>query len=126
MFLCGAAAILLLGALHYLRERPRHRINLKSYEAIQGGMSEGEVEAIFGVPDGDYSTGPVSIFCSNGRPHEDYGPPDPEGEVKGWIGNDTYVCVAFDKEGKVRSKSYADVELRNQMVLTRIRKLLGL
>ena len=47
---------------------PAHRINQESYDKIQIGMSPEEVEAIFGVPPGSYSTkkGSVCLTCTPG------------------------------------------------------------
>ena len=39
---------------------PKHNINLASLEKIENGMTLADVEAILGVPSGDYTTGPTT------------------------------------------------------------------
>jgi len=54
-----AAFLMAGGAVWACRQAlapPSHRINPESFEQIQGGMTPAEVEAIIGVPPGDYST----------------------------------------------------------------------
>jgi hypothetical protein len=45
---------------------PRHRIGYENYQKIKIGMALAEVEALLGVPAGDYSTRPV-VFYRVGR-----------------------------------------------------------
>ncbi|HMF15961.1 MAG TPA: hypothetical protein VKE98_02090 [Gemmataceae bacterium] len=59
---------------------PRHRINRESLEKIQVGMTLEEVEAILGVPPGDYATKEIGIA---------------------WVGEEGAIHVMLNPEGRV-------------------------
>jgi hypothetical protein len=63
--LCLAAFLFLALATFvslWFATRPVHRVNLVNAQKIEKGMELEEVEAILGVPAGDYSTRPVWYF----------------------------------------------------------------
>jgi hypothetical protein len=55
-FLRGTIAVLMIGTLflYPLLAPPPHRIDEPHFQLITEGMTEAEVEAIFGVPAGSY------------------------------------------------------------------------
>ena len=77
---------------------PSHRIDAESYENIKKGMTENEVEGIFGVPAGDYDP-PMK----NERiyPVSDLFVPAVPAEAKEWKGRGLVVTIWFDDTGKV-------------------------
>jgi hypothetical protein len=68
--------------------RPAHRINEHNIQQLKQGMTRAEVEAIFGVPPGDYSTRPVEIRF-------DLDPP-----CETWPSNNARVQIHFDDNGR--------------------------
>ena len=93
--------------------QPAHRINAESYAKIRRGMTEKEIEGIFGVPFGQYTTGKVSCVIQTmtiAIQHSSYRLPDyhlssPGGLFqmphKAWIGNEIGIWVYFDEDGRV-------------------------
>lgn len=69
-----------------------HRINLASYEKIQGGMTLSDMESLLGVPPGDYST--QSYFRFGGIGLSD------AWQIE-WIGNEGRIGVQLDKQNRV-------------------------
>jgi hypothetical protein len=62
LFWFGFAACLCLAVFWGVRLlTPPHRINRESFEKIQVGMTQGEIEKLFGVPPGEYTTGPYRL-----------------------------------------------------------------
>src|SRR4051794_12625345 len=53
------AAVLLGGYFVLWLTAPRHNVSRESFERLQPGMAEPEVEALLGGPAGDYSSGPL-------------------------------------------------------------------
>ena len=76
---------------------PVHRVNMTSLSQIRVGMALSKVEAIFGLPPGDYSEQSKTIFTIY---------QDPEGFPQGWR-RETWqspnaLCVVyFDRDDKV-------------------------
>jgi hypothetical protein len=66
---------------------PRHRINRESLEKIQVGMTLEEVEAILGVPPGDYATKECGIA---------------------WVGDEGAIHVMLTPEGRVSYKGWVE------------------
>jgi SmpA / OmlA family len=94
-------ALLLAGLLAYsllwLAVCPQHRITPANVDRIQPGMTRAEVEAIFGVPAGEYE-GATMAF--GGMP--------PGARHSGddvWVSRVAAVDITFDDEGRVRLKS---------------------
>ncbi|MCI0376235.1 MAG: hypothetical protein L0215_01380 [Gemmataceae bacterium] len=88
----AATLVLLLGAGYAVLwlTGPGHRINALSFERIQEGMTEKEVEEILGVPAGDYGT----------KAHPEL-TVLPLGDRKRWTSDDAQIVVDFDKRGLV-------------------------
>ncbi|MCI0378840.1 MAG: hypothetical protein L0215_14630 [Gemmataceae bacterium] len=102
----AATSVLLLGAGYgvlWLTAGPRHRINHESFNRIQEGMTEKDVEAIFGVPAGDYTTGPVMELKSDSGFSKVWRVDKP------WMSNFSRIYVAFDERGLVVWKRYLPV-----------------
>lgn len=66
----------------------KDRITWKNIERIQIGMTEAEVEAIFGVPPGNYNA--TELFVTDDH--------DPR---RIWIGDGPGVALRFDADGRV-------------------------
>src|SRR5215471_8048203 len=71
----------------------QHRINRESFEKIQVGMTQSDVESLLGVPPGDYST----------REYTFLEPPWPLSKIWEfqWIGNDGRIRVKLDEKRNV-------------------------
>ncbi|MCI0742907.1 MAG: outer membrane protein assembly factor BamE [Gemmataceae bacterium] len=111
--------VLLLGAGYgvlWLTAGPRHRINKESFERIQEGMTEEEVESIIGVPAGDYTTGPVVVrlmLISFMSP-----------QCKSWKSNVGQIVVDFDSRGLITWKRYMDVTPVEESLWDKLRRWL--
>lgn len=124
--LCLPTALGLAAVLVFLwLTPPKHRINRQSFELIQVGMSEQEVEAILLVPAGNYlsqETEQRLLLSSQFR-----------GAVlgaKGWSG-DLYgscedIWITFDEAGNVVDKQYAAQLVLDTSFVTRIMRWLQL
>jgi hypothetical protein len=96
----GIALIFLLVAYLVLRPgMPKHNIDRAGYLEIDKGMTLAEVEAILGVPAGDYTTGPTTSF-RNGW----HGAGDKE-----WASHKGVISVWFDPQGKIMDKDFSAV-----------------
>jgi hypothetical protein len=98
--LLSVAFLAMVGVVGYLAlwlSSPRPRINGESIKLIKVGMTQEEVEAILGVPPGNYSSGPICFFPPGGL--------TPRTEL--WIGEESAVHVSFDASRKVVSKGPA-------------------
>jgi hypothetical protein len=78
--------------------RPVHRINQDTVEEIKEGMTVKEVEAIFGVPAGDYTTRPVLIFPLGAPPYRPWFYKNP---AKSWDSNEASILIHFNDAGRV-------------------------
>jgi outer membrane protein assembly factor BamE (lipoprotein component of BamABCDE complex) len=127
-------AILLAGYLTLWLTAPKHRINEHNIAAIDFGMSEKEVEEIFGVPAGDYSTKDehwlyiqekTRIKDGLIRIHVDILAKDPDGKF--WKGDESSVWLRFDEAGKV-ADIWSSWEGPNadQSFLAKLRRWLGM
>ena len=74
---------------------PQHRITFENIRLIKKGMTREDVEAVFGVPSGDYSCGAQFCYVFSTREIE------PETQVEWWLGEESGVEVLFDERGKV-------------------------
>src|SRR5262249_15470800 len=101
---CLGIVAALIAAVYFLIRPgvPSHNINLATVERIQKGMTLAEVEAILGVPAGDYTTGPTTSHCNGWM-----GPGDKE-----WAGDEGVIAVWFDREGKISGADFAPVSPR--------------
>jgi hypothetical protein len=115
-FLCVAAAIFVS---LWFATRPTHRIRESAIEEIKQGMTVAEVEAIFGVPAGDYSTRPVfplymisSLLSS--------------AEEKTWTSNEASICVRFDDNQQVMSATAGYIIVLEESWWARLGRWLGL
>jgi len=119
------AALLLAGYVTLrLTAPPRHRITQENIEAIRVGMSEDEVEAILGVPAGNY----CSFECFYSYPaFARQEPTDLPGNKKEWVGEDNCIRVRFDDSGRVAAMRYGHVLGRvSEPFLTKLRRWLGM
>jgi hypothetical protein len=86
-----ACVLLAGGALRVLR--PRAVVTMSAARTLQCGMTEAEVEAVFGGPAGDYRTGPTDFEYVMGlgfdRPIPCY--------TKTWQGDECKVVVYFEE-----------------------------
>jgi hypothetical protein len=103
------ACVGLAGLLVWLNSRTPH-INTQTFEQICPGMTVAEVEAILGVPPGDYTGGKVKIY------HEEVREGVRRGNVVGpgdhyteWVGEEIAVLVWLDDDGKVARKEWLDI-----------------
>src|SRR5262249_32530748 len=100
-----ALSILLLISL----ATKRMRIDLETFEHIDVGLTEAEVERMLGAPAGWYASprrrelGRLlrrEFFSAQGVRHDD-------GFVtRGWASDDGLILVTFDREGKVSCKEF--------------------
>jgi hypothetical protein len=84
---------------------PRSRINLENFKQIKEGMSQGEVEALFGGPPGDYANWPhpkrINQFVAlvlQGN--------DDDMVHRFWLGEEGVVKVVFDSHARVISAEF--------------------
>src|SRR5262249_59202506 len=100
--------------------QPAHRINRAAYELLREGMTQAEVEAIFGVPPGDYAS--VDLFVA---PADRYLFPR-EFRAQEWLSDEGCVGIAFRPDGTVAVKHFARVSVATQHPkLNRILRRLG-
>lgn len=103
---------------------PPYRITYESFARIKEGMTEKEVESIFGVPAGDYETKKRPPLPN----HHLLTPTTVPCEVKVWKGNGLTICIWFDAGGKVldsRSVGWVSEE-SSETFLDKLRRLLCL
>jgi hypothetical protein len=102
----------LAGAIAGRASRPPHRINLDGYERIQVDTTLAEVEAVVGVPPGDYAEKPGHEY-EDWLLHRSGYPVDQEslrpGYVKYWKSDAGIMRVHFDEEdGLVVEKQFEE------------------
>ena len=114
---------------------PQPRISPASFERIHEGMSQDQIEAIIGLPPGDYYTGPRGVGGSTSRgpfgfPCVEKGRPwgKQTGRVISWWGNDYAIEVSFDKSEKADGWYLLHVQpaVRTSTFIDRARARLGL
>jgi hypothetical protein len=114
--LFALVALAVAGAVTVLWPWPR--VTKESYERIKLGMTRGEVEAILGVPPGDYTGGPTrsSRLKSEMEIAHDLswsgGSPETWGEW--WKGDAADVMVRFSPSGLAVWKMYRQREREEQ------------
>jgi hypothetical protein len=137
--LAALAAVLLLGSLAaaYRSLRPKEAsVSEEAVARITPGMSEQEVENIFGGPAGDYTYGscvPFDWFHVSGRIYSPFNP-DPGRSL--WLSREGAAWVHFDTERRVRGFEtqhavetmayYLPVVVVKENWLERIQRWLGL
>jgi hypothetical protein len=72
-----------------------HRINPHTAAMVRVGMTQGEVEALFGVPPGDYSTEPKADKAEAPVPRR------PDMRREDWTTEEGGAAVYFGPDGKV-------------------------
>jgi hypothetical protein len=97
--LAGLAVVATVGAVVLW---PRaERVTPENVERLRVGMTQNEVEAIIGLP-GDHSTQETVVMPMNTESWCDViGETNPNERKARWIGDKTWVDVAFDKTGHV-------------------------
>jgi hypothetical protein len=133
LLILGCLATVLLAGYGTLRlMAPQHRITKENIAAIKEGMTEAEVQALLGVPAGDYSSKQTGgVFILGDRPWADSffaGPDIVERDGgKFWVGDETSVWVRFDDVGQVvvvwPGRFIAN---GNESFLTKLRRWLGM
>ena len=137
--LIGLSVIALLFAGGLWLAWPQARIGHRNFQKIQEGMTQSQVEAIIGMPPGDYFTGfrgggGMMSRGPFGFTREEKGLPEkkiPEawyrnGLVKSWWGNSHAIHVAFDKTGGAIAWQFQDVVgVRAPTIFERFKSLLG-
>ena len=108
----------------WLTGGPSHRINRTGFENIRKEMTEREVEAVLGVPAGDYATGPIRLITFGDAPKTTYFVFRPA--EKKWVGNEAVIEVWFDDNGRVEDKRIWGAYIAREPIFNRLRRLLGL
>jgi hypothetical protein len=99
---------------------PAHRIDQAHLDLIKSGMTEAEVEDVFGVPAGEYDWAvavPPNVWAdiSYFRVGQTWGVEGQKqqqivifdiGEIKSWIGRHGAFHVIFDRQGRVCSTGW--------------------
>jgi hypothetical protein len=119
--------VVLVGAVCLILTLPggrRPRITAENFERIMVGMRLEEVEAILGVPPGDYTTEPVPDLevCSTGV----FKMP---GRGCAWCGNDGLVQLGVDEDNVVLWTRFVEPHYGYRLqpgALGRLRRWLGL
>jgi hypothetical protein len=125
LLLVLAAAVLGL-ALYAIRHRnaPRqHNIGRMSFNQIEEGMTQEQVEALLGVPPGDYSKSIQAVrgnrFGSLGARRQGY-------RQEEWWSDWGIIRVAFRPDGVVAGKEFLDVDVKDKSWLGTVMDKLGL
>ncbi len=77
---------------------PAHRVNPYTAEKVRAGMTQTEVEALFGAPQGDYSSGPKAD-----KPQAPM-PPRPGLRREDWTTEEGGAAVYFGPDGRVADR----------------------
>jgi hypothetical protein len=116
LLLVGIALVLLGGLLTLWLAVPKHRVNWDSYATVEIGMTRDQVDAVFGVPPGDYSNGEGATLL-----------PDDWGDgCERWVCDDWMFYIDFDERNRVREKSHSRRVQFKMSFLGKVRHWLGL
>jgi hypothetical protein len=116
--------LLVTVALWYSLGHKRHSDIWKRYDQIREGMSKDKVITLFGVPPGQYCSGPVAI-CSTGQ-EESFMAVDKCSSKSVWLFDEGVFEIGFDQNLKVEKK-VASANMRGHpTVWDRLRYVLGL
>src|SRR5687768_16961965 len=107
---------------------PWHNITKQGFEAIDGGMTRGEVEAILGRAPGYYGCDETDWIWGFGWDHFIWLGPDRVGEkFSQWHTMEIGISVGFSPDGRVANKMMRGPRIfRSDGVLTRFRRWVGL
>ena len=100
---------------------PKVRIDNTTYNRVRPGMTQEDVEQIFGGPPKDYSSGnppPRDVGLKTIGPFV--------GVPKTWISDEADVRVWFDEGGKVTASDAMFSGSMHQGFFSRLRRLLGM
>jgi hypothetical protein len=108
-YVLGLLLVLLAAGFGWIVAGQQVHVTEEAYGRVQKGMTETEVEAIFGGPAGDHTTGPVTFM---GRLDELSMPMDllelAEGHSKKtWKSDEGQVHVEFDAGGHVAAMHWS-------------------
>jgi hypothetical protein len=127
-WIAAVLIVLLLGFVAAVYFWPRDRITAASWEKIQIGMTEKEVEEILGKPGVSgvafvkhVEVSPIS-FTGPVLVEEPESPSDSE---KYWIGQRGIMRIGFDKACEVAVKRFQEVRSTEPTFIDRIRDWLG-
>jgi hypothetical protein len=113
-----SVGLVLVLAISLWRSAPSHNIDRENVLCVEVGMTEKDVEELFGVPAGNYNRTGNVLALSSGLP---------EGPVKVWVGDDLGIALWFDEEGRVRAKRTAAVcQNRRESFFAMMRRKVGL
>src|SRR5262245_20090108 len=130
--LLGLVVVILgAGYLTLWLTTPKQHVTREAFDRIQNGMTLAEVEAIIGLPQGNYATGPTWVVASPTattpgvyRVKLGYNPRD--ARWCQWTDDYGMIRVHFDEQGKADAKEFDHCCPMNPRFLDRLRKLLGL
>jgi hypothetical protein len=111
------AAILLAVCLPCWLMAPGHRIGEAACGEIQSGMTRAQVEAVLGVPPGDYSGGRVYP--------EDCKPYPMQLGMESWIVEDGVLWVCFSEQGTALWAEFIPVTRSPEGPLAKLPRWLG-
>jgi hypothetical protein len=124
LILLTAAVGLLACAGWWWLTTPRHRIGLNSCSQIRQGMTQEEVEAILGVPPGNYATREELRLMGGlqmGRPAN-----GEHGHYAEWASDELVIWVYFGPDGAAQLVGITDIGGRPpESLLERMRRWLG-
>jgi len=116
---------------------PKDRINRQTSELIHPRMTVEHVEAILGVPPGDYRTGEVEYERAGPDAARDFTELDNvifdmdfiagkrRLRIENWDGNEGRLWVCFDQSDLVVTSSFVPGKLKSPGILDRIHRWLG-
>jgi hypothetical protein len=105
---------------------PRHRINEENFNKLRLGMTKPEVEALFGVPAGDYDEGRNDFFDHRSEQQRQADWAGNGGAPTDWGSNGFIAHVWFDENGKVNHWTFVQWDPAPRSIFDRLRRLLRL
>ncbi|MCI0638957.1 MAG: outer membrane protein assembly factor BamE [Gemmataceae bacterium] len=99
-WLCAAFVLLIVAVFFVLWRRADHRINSDNFAKVQIGMTQSEVEEIFGCPPGDYD----EVICLFPSKSNYYSEPW-RSQQQRWGGRHGVYHVFFDADSRVCDKT---------------------
>lgn len=115
LFLDLALLVLVVGwSLWFVSVVTVDPIGPASYQRIQFGMTQAEIEAIIGLPPGDYNNGPPRYETPKAGSNKE----EPAGfQMAKWTGTRHSIVVVFDEEGMATSSWLEDLDPPTKMEL---------